>query len=59
MKITEAIEKHKAVNIRRLVIWHKKTCHKENCGINVFLLLEDFERHIGRKANEEEFDSFM
>lgn len=49
----------KAENILLLVKDHKNTCNNENCGIVVYYLLEDFERHIGRKATGEEIKEFL
>lgn len=54
-KITEL---YKARNILALVKSHKKTCIA-NCEISVFLLLEDFEKHMGRRANQKEIGEFL
>jgi hypothetical protein len=54
----KGIKEFKAQNILNLVKDHKKHCNGD-CGISLFLLLEDFERHIGRKATSEEFKNFI
>lgn len=51
-------EKLKAENILSLVKDHKAKC-KSDCGVVVHFLLEDFERHMGRKATPEEFKVFI
>lgn len=55
-KIT--IEELKARNILDMARFHKKHCDGD-CGISVFYLLEDFERHMGRKATQEEIGFFL
>ena len=61
MKVTDEqkMERYKAMNILRLVKWHKKTCHIADCGISTYHLLEDFQRHMGREATQKEFGYFM
>ena len=49
----------KAFNILELVKQHKKDCKNPNCGISTYYLLEDFERHLSRKATQEEFKNFI
>ena len=50
----------KAMNILKMVHFHKQHCHEsEACDISTFFLLEDFERHIGRKATSEEVKEFI
>lgn len=49
----------KANNILELVKEHKKSCKGETCSISTYYLLEDFERHMGRKATQEEYGVFV
>ncbi len=53
------IEKYKAGNLLALVKWHRETCKVDDCGINLYLVLEDFERHLGRKATQDESVNFI
>lgn len=55
----QTINAYKAQNILNLVKHHKRTCDGEKCDINTFLLLEVFERFLGRKATKKEFSVFM
>lgn len=56
--LEDKIGKLKAENILKLVRDHKEHCN-EDCGISIYYLLEDFERHLGRKATPEEFRFFL
>lgn len=51
-------EELKAQNILNLVKDHKKKCDS-GCDISVYWLLEDFERHMGRRATSEELREFI
>lgn len=56
----EVDEKTKATNILNIVRFHKQHCHEsEGCDVSTFFLLEDFERHMGRKATSEEISEFI
>lgn len=56
--LEDRIEKVKAENILKLVRHHKEHCN-EDCGVSIYYLLEDFERHIGRKATGKEIRFFL
>lgn len=52
-------EKVRAENILELVRHHKYHCIGKECTISTYMLLEDFERHMGRKATPEEVIEFI
>lgn len=49
----------RAKNILEIVRHHKKHCDGEKCNVTIYFLLEDFERHIGRKATSKEVKEFF
>ena len=48
----------KASNLLELAKHHKQHCDG-NCEISLYLLLEDFEKYVGRKATDEEVENFL
>lgn len=59
MDTPKTLNEFKAQNILLVAQQHKELCHDEYCNVNLFLLLEEFERYIGRTATEDEFNKFM
>ena len=53
-----SVDTVRAENILRMVKWHKIHCNHQ-CCISTYLFLEDFERHLNRKATKEELEFFL
>jgi len=58
MKNETILKKTQAKTLLKLIKEHKQKCTKP-CGISIFIMLEVYEKLIGKKANDKEFEAFL